>query len=788
MSLVPHKITALEGATAAAISTGKTTVPSAVVIIYDSDNNAITLYDDAAFSNPSTAKSTDSNGELIVWVTAGEYTQSVNGSTALPVTVGGASPFTVDTFANLILLSPEQTGQEFTCQERASALYILKAAGYTALDGDATFANSRVAALQVKGINKLGFYSNLQEAFSRGGTIDMTGYGDYALTSQITVANDINIVCRDDSKITGYDGLGILFSGSNIKLNGFNVSGFYDGTDTNESNFGTAFIRIATGTTVNSILVNGGSNLNCRSVIRGTGTSSDTAVDATINIKKIKIKVNTIDGCPLAYYFRCTYNDVYVDGNTCINAIGASKGLTPYTFYLDGVGNDAAVYKAIGNVRFTNNYANTIVNRTTTGDSSGGNSYESHLLKASGEKIIIKGNIVNDCTGTNTDCEAFYTKARYTLISNNVLIDAGSNEAAINAKGIASDSPTSDTSPFGEYVNINNNMVVFTRSSYDNNGTTVALDTVGIHAAVPSRFNVSNNTIIGANANDIVLDGTVGPATQNSTSIVSGNISDGTSGLSSIKYRGAFKRTKAFGNICSNVKADGKSFSMFSLLSVNNRGVTNKANEFTNNLLTLGDATSNESGFVHSFITIDAENYNYDTLIVNSNTIDIQTTDASARPIYVTKQTSGFTGTVSKLIVKYNNFLNKDYVLGPCFFDVLPLSYDLDIEYDWTSTANTAQNAILLGTANLTNIDAEIRVFSTRTDVRGAAQRDISNFIGYTASGTLTAINNTAESAVGNASGIGVTLAVIENDLRVRISGEDSQTWNHNIKFKVASR
>jgi len=158
MSLVPHKIVALESATATAISTGKTTIAGAVVIIYDSDNNAITLYDDAAFTNGAASKVTGSTGELIVWITAGEYTQSVNGSTALSVTVGSASPVTVDTFANMLLLRPEQTGQAFTCQERANAPYVLKSSGYVSLAGDATFANGRIAALQLNGSNKLAWF------------------------------------------------------------------------------------------------------------------------------------------------------------------------------------------------------------------------------------------------------------------------------------------------------------------------------------------------------------------------------------------------------------------------------------------------------------------------------------------------------------------------------------------------------------------------------------------------------------------------------------------------------
>jgi hypothetical protein len=56
-----------------------------------------------------------------------------------------------DTFSALEASTRTLTGSEFVCRERANATYILQAPGYTALTGDATFANSRVAALQISG-------------------------------------------------------------------------------------------------------------------------------------------------------------------------------------------------------------------------------------------------------------------------------------------------------------------------------------------------------------------------------------------------------------------------------------------------------------------------------------------------------------------------------------------------------------------------------------------------------------------------------------------------------------
>ena len=68
----------------------------------------------------------------------------------LPLTEGNeTAAIRKDTFANLILLSPTTNARTFVCQERANAEYILQASGYVALAGDATFANGRVAALQI---------------------------------------------------------------------------------------------------------------------------------------------------------------------------------------------------------------------------------------------------------------------------------------------------------------------------------------------------------------------------------------------------------------------------------------------------------------------------------------------------------------------------------------------------------------------------------------------------------------------------------------------------------------
>jgi hypothetical protein len=57
-------------------------------------------------------------------------------------------------------------GQRFTCVERADAEYIVQASGYTALAGDATFANGLIGALQINGLCDLYWFGALQNAES----------------------------------------------------------------------------------------------------------------------------------------------------------------------------------------------------------------------------------------------------------------------------------------------------------------------------------------------------------------------------------------------------------------------------------------------------------------------------------------------------------------------------------------------------------------------------------------------------------------------------------------------
>lgn len=170
MALVPHKITALAESDAQGTN-GKNIVAGAVVSLYDTDGSAVTLFDSESGANGSTAKQTDSTGQVVVWVTAGEYDEEVNGSIKRRVNVGGNSVVSYETTESLQSSRPNKTGQRAENRERANAQYVLAASGYTALSGDITAANGRVWALQKNGNKWLAEnFSSLSEALSRAAT------------------------------------------------------------------------------------------------------------------------------------------------------------------------------------------------------------------------------------------------------------------------------------------------------------------------------------------------------------------------------------------------------------------------------------------------------------------------------------------------------------------------------------------------------------------------------------------------------------------------------------------
>ena len=118
MALVPYTITAIERDVADADASGKNVISGATCSLFIQPSDTVTLlYDDAAGSNPSTAKTTGANGQVVVYVNADDYRLSVNGVSSF-ITIGNPNT------ASLIFTSTVNAQNKTTISGRVVELSV----------------------------------------------------------------------------------------------------------------------------------------------------------------------------------------------------------------------------------------------------------------------------------------------------------------------------------------------------------------------------------------------------------------------------------------------------------------------------------------------------------------------------------------------------------------------------------------------------------------------------------------------------------------------------------------
>ena len=243
--LVPHKITALEQSNDPNVNTLNTVV-GAVVRLLDLQGQAVLLYDDESGSNPSTAKTTDVSGQVVVWVTAGEYDEAVNGSTLRRVLVGNKGITTeqlIDRTRKALDGDIINTTGFTSGGDGGGAQW--KATSTTGLTPSQTPAE-RGAAELVDGSGRLWeFAGNALFLVQIGATLD-----------GVTIETDIINAALSWSNSAGkniYIGAGTVLCG-NIPINGLNVRIYGLGRDK-------SIIKIAPNTNDHGISLSGGASV-----------------------------------------------------------------------------------------------------------------------------------------------------------------------------------------------------------------------------------------------------------------------------------------------------------------------------------------------------------------------------------------------------------------------------------------------------------------------------------------------------------------------------------------------
>lgn len=527
----------------------------------------------------------------------------------------------------------------------------------------------------------------MEYAMSLGKPVDFSGMTP-RITREIPCPAGINMTCTDGlSFIKGYNGLGFRLTAGNINLRGVGFDGFGDGTDSNKTNYAAAAIRINTGATIDRMDVIGVRSKNCRAIVTAGSEANDFIPDTTITVKVVNVQDCDIHTTPMPVNLRCkVFYDICMNNNY-EDIIGAGRIVSAHKVFVDGIAFNDPVYQDTCNHVVTGNRFKTIVNRTTTGDSTSGNNYETHFVMLSGVRCVVTGNVGQDCTGNVFDAEAIYHKCQYYEINNNILIDCGSTEGAINLKGLPGDFSGSATSPVGDRGKCNGNLIAYTRDSYNNGGTIVNLVTVGINTTAPRFIDIDRNFVFGANTTDILIQGEEGST--NESCHVTNNVSYRFGGTSSILWRGAFRDPKSNGNSVIDPVCNGAAFWHTRFLAVASRGLSHTNTEFKDNTLRANVSDGRMDGKNMSFIEFDTEIYTFGSVIVDSGNFDLITGSASPvlRVISVNRQTAAPAGSIDNLIIRDVNFVNN--INTPViFFNANTKVFEHDIEL--TTKCNVA--------------------------------------------------------------------------------------------------
>ena len=609
--------------------------------------------------------------------------------------------------------------------------------------------------------------ARMEYALSLGKPIDVTGLTP-RITREIPCPAGVNLTCTDGSSfIKGYNGLGFRVTAGRISLVGVGFDGFGDGTESNKTNYAAGAIRINTGATIDSLVMNGVRAQLCRTIVTAGSEANDFIPDTTITVKEVNVQNCEIKSTPMPVNLRCkVFLDICMNNNY-EDIIGAGRIVCAHKVFVDGVAFNDPVYQDTCNHIVTGNRFKTIVNRTTTGDSTTGNNYETHFVMLSGTRCVVTGNVGQDCTGNIFDAEGIYQKCQHYEISGNILIDCGSTEGAINLKGLPGDFSGVATSPVGDRGKCNDNLIIYTRDSYNNNGTLINLVTVGINTTAPRFVDIDRNFIFGANTTDILIQGEEGST--NEACHVTNNVSYRFGGTASILWRGAFRDPQSNNNSVIDPLCTGAAFWHTRFLAVAARGLSHTNTEFKGNTLRANVSDGRFDGKNMSFVEFDTEIYTFGAVIVDGGQFDLITGSATPvlRPISINRQTAAPAGSIDNLIVRDVNFVN-NINSPPIFFNANTKVTEHDIEITTKCTAVALSTITPVQVASFTGSTVAMTLDATINQGGGLQGWFIRRGFFINAAGTAT-IQGTINDDYVNSNLVAGNITISPNTDKVRV-------------------
>ena len=328
-------------------------------------------------------------------------------------------------------------------------------------------------------------------------------------------------------RILGWDGHGFAINGGRVHLEGdLTFEGFEDPVakvtvdDWQRNNMGATVMGIEPSfldgapdrALVDSIYVGPGVKvLNCRSFIRASGTRIPNQVERMV------INGLQTDGCPTGIIMTgSALRSATITNSVFRNGIGGGSDvgaiyIGPDDLPIANTANARNEYRKYGGFIVNNNFIDTFVQKTTTGDSRPGNTYPATGILCNGWGVVISDNVVRHITGVNYDCEGIYTKSVAGIVSGNSLYNAGSWEGAIALKGYDvqySDDAAVHGKGLGDTSMAVNNVIWFSDHTWHHADSNITVDLTRSGIALNAGNNIvaQGNLIRGANVNAIRAD------------------------------------------------------------------------------------------------------------------------------------------------------------------------------------------------------------------------------------------------------------------------------------------
>jgi hypothetical protein len=335
--------------------------------------------------------------------------------------------------------------------------------------------------------------------------------GTYKITSTVN-ASRLNLV-GENAVITGFDGVGFLVTKS-VNLSGsLRFEDFADLSDLEgqRNNLTTTAIRLAPNSTIEWVRIDRGvSFYQCRSGIWIADPIGEIASDftSTCGSKEQPSWIySSHDRGVTPVRIDCPSYNVEVAHGSYTNIIGKARVLSCVRLFIDGDLTGAGItqeqWDAMGGHNIHNLHLDTVIQRTTTGDSSAGNSFSSNGVILSCNNHNVHDIVAKDVSGVNEDNELLYFKGRYITINNINAQNCSDSQGVICLKGSHPDDTTALNT--GGSTNISNVRASWDKTTFDNNGTTVTYNSlIGITVEVPVDVHVSDCTFIGGGAGVLV--------------------------------------------------------------------------------------------------------------------------------------------------------------------------------------------------------------------------------------------------------------------------------------------